>query len=272
MAKATEQAAPFIEANHTPWFTRGFGQYTLRLIRKRFFAVRLAHEHRGTLADLESHGGPALIVLNHSSWWDPLIALALHRLHTPTRTPAAPMDHDQLKRFGFFKRVGIFGVDPHNAASLERMGAYMRQRFGEQPRTTLWITAQGEFADVRAPIRIRPGSAAIAARTPGVRVLSVAIEYGFWVEQKPEVFLRFQPIPATGASPSTTDWHRALSAAMGENSAALASLVQARDPEGFAIIHGKGSPQTTPLYDLYLRLTGRAGSIQARKRGEGVGA
>lgn len=269
MASATDQAAPFLEAKHTPWFTRGFGKYTLRLIGKRFFAVRLAREHAGTLADLASHPGPALLVLNHSSWWDPLIALALHRLYTPERTPAAPMDYDQLKRFAFFKFCGIFGVDPHSAASLERMGAYVRERFQADPRTTLWITPQGEFADVRTPIRIRPGAAAIAARTPGIRVASVAIEYGFWVEQKPEVFLRAEPIPAPSEQPSTADWQRALTAGMAANSQALARRVMARDPDAFTIILGKGVAQTSPLYDLYLRLTGRAGSIQAKRRDEG---
>lgn len=268
---ADGQPVPFLPASPKPWFIRGFGKYTLRLVRTRFFAVRLAREHAGAMAHLAKHDGPAIVALNHCSWWDPLTALVLQRIYMPDRPSAAPMDYDQLKRFGFFKHIGIFGVDPQNPASLEAMGSYVGDLIEQDRRTTLWVTPQGEFADVRDPIKLRPGTAAIAARTPGVRVLSVAVEYGFWVEQKPEVFLRFQPIEVGKPDPSTTDWHRALTAGMRENAESLASRVRTRDPEQFRILHGKGMAQTNPVYDAYLRLRGRGGSIQAKRRDEPVG-
>ena len=269
MAPAADgQPVPFLPGTPKPWFIRGFGKYTLRLVKKRFFAMRLAREHAGTMDDLAAHEGPAIVVLNHCSWWDPLTALVLQRLYMPDRPSAAPMDYDQLKRFGFFKHIGIFGVDPQNRASLDAMGSYVQDLIAQDRRATLWVTPQGEFADIRDASRLRPGTAAIAARTPGVRVLSVAVEYGFWVEQKPEVFLRFQPVDVESETPSTTDWHRALTAGMRENADALAGHVRSRDPDRFRIIHGKGAAQTNPVYDLYLRLTGRAGAIQAKRRDE----
>ena len=117
-------------------------------------------------------------------------------------------------------------------------------------------------------MRLRPGAAAVAARAGAagapVAAGAIAVEYAFWADRKPEVFVRARRVEPGG--PSTADWQRALTGAMRENASALASLVIARDPAPFDDLLGSGG-RIHPVYDALLRLTGRSGSIDASRRG-----
>ena len=258
--------ATFIPSRPSDRFTRFFGNYTRRLFAKKFHAVRLAAGTREALATLDTHEAPVLAVLNHASWWDPLTSLLVSRELTPRRANAAPMEAAMLRKFSFFRYLGIFGIDPDTPASLDAMARHVADRFRDRPATTLWITAQGKFEDVRTPIRIRPGAAALAAQHPGIRVVTLAIEYGFWIDQKPEVFLRLatiDPPPTTeGRAISTTAWYRAIQGGMQANQDALSALVRAREPAAFEPLIG-GRSGVHPLYDLYLRLRGKSASLDA---------
>lgn len=240
------------------------------MLAKKFVAVRFAPGSARALGGLDTHDGPVVCCVNHQSWWDPLVMLSLHRMYLRGRTLRAPMDAAQLARFGFFRKLGTFGLDPDDPASLRAMSAYLGRYFDEDAAPTLWITPQGRFADVRAPLKIRPGAAAIAASDPRTRAVCVALEFPFLLDAKPEVWVRACPIePADeqeGGRPSTTGWHRAIVRTMRENQAALAELVIARDPDAMTDIIGGSASNGNPLYDLYLRLTGRGGGLTDRTR------
>src|ERR671912_485639 len=68
----------------------------------------------------------------------------------------APLGAAMLRKYRFFSRLGFFGVDqtPRGAAAfLRTAGAICRG-----PNTAVWVTAEGEFSDVRRrPLRLRPG-------------------------------------------------------------------------------------------------------------------
>lgn len=267
MSSSLPHNAPdFLPAKYSARFLHYFNKFVRRMFRKGFHAVRILPEHAGALAELNERNGPVLVLLSHSSWWDPLVSLVLHAHYSPRREPMAPMDASQLRKFGIFKRIGIFGLDPDNPKSLEAMGAYVSERFANNPKCSLWITPQGRFTDVRMPIEIRPGGAAIAARTPGITVLALAIEYGFWTDQKPEVFLSWRPIAAPpGREGSTAAWHRAILEAMTENNRVLAEAVKSRDPSKFLpVFDSGGSAATNWWYDLWLRLRGRSSRVEDR--------
>jgi hypothetical protein len=56
----------------------------------------------------------------------------------------------------------------------------------------LWLTAQGEFRDVRErPAGLKNGLGALLARVKKGTVLPLALEYPFWSEKKPEAHLAF---------------------------------------------------------------------------------
>lgn len=267
-ADAQPEAQPeslLLPATPRAWFIRWFSRYTPKLIAKKFYAMRVDARTPQTLSELNTHQGPLLCVMNHSSWWDPLIGLALHATQLLERDQRAPMDRAQLERFWFFRSLGLFGIEPDNPASLEAMRVYLTEWFAAQPRATVWITPQGDFQDPRDELVIRPGAAALAAASgEQTKVVSIAIEYAFWTDQKPEIFLRFEPVHPQ--KPSTTGWHRALTATMKANQAELASLVIQRNPSAFVNLIGGEVSKTNPVWDLILKLRGKQGAIAPARR------
>ena len=173
------------------------------------------------------------------------------------------MDITQLRRFKIFRRVGLFGIEPEHPETPGRMSAYVQEVFEKDPKTLLWITPQGQFTDVRANLNLRPGAAALAASQPDVSVFCVAVEYCFWQDQKPELFLRFRSCETQDRS--TSGWFRVMRQVMQENLDALSALVIQRDPEAFNQPLGKGKAKTSRLYDWILRLRGQHGDIQTRQ-------
>ena len=258
----------------TPWFYRGFGRYVAHLFKKRFHAVRVAPGGIELLRGLDGVTTPTIVLLNHCSWWDPLLCVLLGSKLVPSRSGFGPMDAKMLRKFGLFKKLGLFGVDPDDPRALKPMVAYCLDRFERDTKATLWATPQGAFADVRDPIVLRPGMAAVAARASArgiaLRVVCVSVEYAFWLEQKPEVFVRVvevtpeteRGVDATRAT--TARWHRALTQAMDANAAELARLVRARDSGAFDLLLGGSGSATNPIYDLWRRITGRSGGIETR--------
>lgn len=237
---------------------RFFAWYVGRLLRSSFHAVRLARASQDAADALAREPGPAIVALSHGSWWDPLLCVHLSQRLTPGRIALGPMDAVQLSRFGFMRRLGLFGVDPEDPAMRTPMVAHVERRMREAPRTTLWITPQGRFADVREEITLRPGAAAVAARLSAVgtcRVACLAIEMAFWNDKKPEVFLRLEACGAEEPA-STASWHRALTRSMRQNAQALAAMVIARDPEPFLVLEGPRGARIHPVYDALLRLRG----------------
>lgn len=258
-----------------PWagFRRVFGRYVARLIRKRFNAVRVVRGTESVLRESADWPGAMLVVLNHQSWWDPLIGLYLADSQVPGRFGLAPMDIAQLRKMGIFRWLGIFGVDPDDPASLRAMGAYVKREFAERARPTLWITPQGRFVDPRRAVELRPGAAALAARLSGdgeVAVVCIAVEYPFWTEQRPEVCLRLMRCP--GGHTSTAGWQRAMTEAMNENARELATRVMARDERAFVTLSGGVGARTNSVYDAWLKLQGKSARVEDRRWSEGRGA
>lgn len=257
-------------ATPSPTWQRFFAMYLRRLFRKSFFAVRLAPGTHEALAAIEQDQRPAIVLINHASWWDPLVAMWLGQQLTPTRPVLGPMELAQLKKFAVFRKLGIFGLDPDQPGSLAAMTDYLRHVFATAPRTAFWVTPQGQFADVRDPIRIRPGAAAVAARLGDVVVGAVAVEYVFWADQRPELLVRAAPVetpPPNPAGVSTASWTRAMQSAMQANADALAALSRGRDPNAFETLAGGGPTKIHPLFDLWMRLRGRDPALTTTDRG-----
>ena len=100
--------------------------------------------------------GPVIVVLNHPSWWDPLIGLVLAGLW-PGRGHFAPIDAAGLAKYPFLDRLGFFGIEPGTPRGAP---AFLRQGLAvlAEPGATLWVTAQGRFADPRErPTRLKDG-------------------------------------------------------------------------------------------------------------------
>lgn len=256
-----------IPGRDTPWFRRAFVRWMRGFVGRRFHAVRLAAGSDAVLSQASSHDGPVLLVANHQSWWDPLVGLLVHDRWFGDRPVASPIDRTQLENFRFFGRLGMFGVDPDDATGLRAFARHVDGMFASAPRTVLMVTPQGRFVDVRCAVEVRPGAAMVAARHPRATVVAMAIEYAFWVDQRPEVFLRADRVVAPSTEPGSAHaWQLAIERAMNANAKALAEGVMSRDPSRFAVASGGGAGRIHPAYDAFLRLTGRRTSIDTSHR------
>ncbi len=269
MTPPTDQPT-LLPAAFAPGFTRVFGWWVRRMFRADFFAVRLARENSSLLADLANHPAPVIGVSNHCAWWDPLVFVLLQRRFMPDRLGTGPVEAEQWRRFGFMKKLGLFGIDPHDPRAAPLMVEHVLERFRDNPRANFWITPQAQFVDPRQKITIRPGVSMVAAAACDagldIRCVSIAIEYVFWVDRRPELLIRLQPVgldPAT--HPSTTTCHRAFTRAMRENQATLASLSIAREPAAFETLVGGDHGRVNAAYDFWQRIRGRSGGIEARR-------
>jgi len=106
MRNATERSTRSWKPRVSPGLVRVFAAYSRRYLRQNFHALRILKSG----LPLHDPTRPLVIYLNHAAWWDPLVCLQLSREFFPRRTSYAAMDAAMLKRYGFFKWLGFFGV------------------------------------------------------------------------------------------------------------------------------------------------------------------
>ena len=225
-----------------------FRLYLHYLFWRRFSAVRISRAGLPALNDRR----PLLIFTNHPSWWDPaLIGLITTKLF-PGRVGYGPMEHDELRRYALFRRMGVFGVEatPKGAARFLRLG---RELLADS-RNVLWVTAEGKFTDPRLrPIRLRPGIAHLARHLPDAVFLPAAVEYGFWNESRPEALIRFGAPVSVPAGADAATWRAAMEAALEQTADALAAESVQRDGTLFRPLL-RGTAGAGGIYDLWRRL------------------
>lgn len=232
-----------------PWLIAWFRWYTRGFVRKHFHAVRLSRSGgRPTLPDL-----PIIIVMNHPSWWDPMVAIQLLSLF-PNRQNYAVIESAQLQRYRMFGRMGFFGIDPNTM-----QGAFTLLRTAqvilEQPTNMLWITAQGQFRDVRErPLALQQGIGLLAHRLEHGIILPLAIEYSFWTERDPEALLRFgEPLDmADHPEWNIRKWTEQIEAHLTQAQDILSAETMTRDPAAFETLL-VGRAGVGGIYDRWRR-------------------
>ena len=118
-----------------------------------------------------------------------------------------------------------------------------------RPRTALWITAQGRFADARErPPGIQPGVAHLAHRLDQAVILPLALEYPFWEERRPEALARFGQaiVVERGADRTVEEWRTCIEAALTSTQDALVREAQRRDPAAFQTLVGGKARRCRP--------------------------
>jgi 1-acyl-sn-glycerol-3-phosphate acyltransferase len=229
-------------------------------MRRHFHAIRVSNAERFRRMD----DRPLIVFLNHASWWDPLTCISLSGTLMRDQEHYAPMDAEMLAHYRFFRRLGLFPVEmntAHGAAQFLRTADAIFTKCN----TVLWVTPQGQFADVRArPTVLKPGLGALAARlAAGPRCatfLPLAIEYTYWNERLPEILLRVgEPVQVdAGARYTTDDWTEILGSALTTTQDELAELSLARDASPFTAI-AAGGVGVGGMYALWQRLRANVG-------------
>lgn len=238
----------------SPLLWKWFARYSTRFLKKHFHAVRLS----GGPPPAPRDDLPLIVCLNHPSWWDPLACILLAQRFWGSRQHYGPIDAAMLARYGFFARLGFFGVEPRS-----RRGGAQFLRCATQilarPGTALWLTAEGEFADVRhRPVCLRPGLAHLLRRLPRAVVVPVALEYPFWAERTAELLIHVgKPLETAGREHASARWNAMLTARLQHAMDELAELSVARDASRFQTLLG-GSSGSSPIYDAWRWMVARA--------------
>jgi 1-acyl-sn-glycerol-3-phosphate acyltransferase len=214
---------------------------------------------------------PLIVVLNHPSWWDPLVGVVLAGLF-PERAHHAPIDAKALARYDFFNKLGFYGVEQGTArgaiAFLRTTTAILSQR-----KTAVWVTAQGQFTDPRVrPPQLRSGIGHIARRLNRGVVVPLALEYPFWDERLPEALARFgEPILIErGRDLSAVEWVKRIETNLAATQDALMADVLSRNGAAFETLV-TGNVAIGGVYDRWRRLAAwlRRERFQAKHRTEG---
>ncbi len=225
-------------AKHSPFLYERFARYTGRYLRRNFHALRLLSDGGDRSAPAIRSDTSLVIVCNHPSWNDVMVLMYLSHFRFPGRQHIVTMDADALEGYGFFKRIGFFGV---KSGSVRGGRQFLRTAEATFARGgVLWITAQGEFTDVRVrPMKLQPGLGHALSRTNHkVTVLPLALEYCFGEERHPEVFLAFgEPLSCPKTAPQSAEqWTRDCASALELAQDRLAEAVIARDADKFEVL------------------------------------
>lgn len=244
-----------------------FALYSRWYLGRHFYAVRL-------LGPAPRVGAERALVVyfNHPSWWDPLVAILLAGDLFPRRTHYGPIDAEALGRYGFFRRLGFFGVETGTAAGARRFLRTAEALLARGGETALWITPEGRFTDPRQrPVRLRPGLGRLVRRSAeqggDAVLLPLAVEYVYWQERFPEVLLSFgEPVDVgraaaeLGAGGDGPRWDALLAGRLETAQDRLAAAAVAREPAAFTTLL-RGRAGVGGLYDLWR-------ALRARLRGE----
>jgi len=232
------------------WLFALFRKYTRRYLRRHFHAVRVSRQ--GPVPDPPP--GPLVVVVNHPSWWDPLVGLVLTEYMNSRRVHYGPIDVNGLAQYRFLERLGFFGVE---VGTTRGSLAFLRQSLAilSRPESVLWITAQGEFVDPRErPVRLKEGIGHLAYRLSAATIVPMALEYPFWNDRCPEVLVRFGPPITVTAKRSDTPqvWTVRIEQALQETQDRLAEEARRRDPAAFLTVV-VGTAGVGGVYDFWRR-------------------
>jgi len=164
-----------------------FNIYLKRLLKKHFFSVRLL----GNVPE-PAPEQPILLLPNHSTWWDGFFVWQLNE-QLFGRPFYLMMLQEQLQRYSFFRKLGVFGIDPANPKGMLSSLDYSVKLLNQLPPPILTVFPQGELLPTRqSPLGYKKGIDWILKRYAGpINLLPLAIRCEFTAEQLPLVFFEF---------------------------------------------------------------------------------
>ncbi len=238
-----------------PWLFRLFRWYARGYAARHLHAVRVLRSHQPP-AEID---GPLIVVMNHPSWWDAILNFVLSDLW-PGRIDWGPMEVHALAKYKFLSRAGLFGVETGTVRGAVEFLRTARVILADS-RATLWLYAQGRFADVRErPVTFRSGVGHLAEWLNSGTILPVAVEYTFWTERTPEALVAFGEPLRSIASRTAHAWTVEIERELERAQDALAAAAITRDPKRFEVlVHGRAG--VGGVYDAWRRfkacITGR---------------
>jgi len=246
-----------IEHSKHRLFNAWFARHARKRIERTFGRVLVAG-----LSDVRAavREAPVLLVANHSSWWDALVALYLSELVLRS-DGFAMMDAANLVRVPFFRRVGAFGVDlldPRDGARAVRYAAKLLSVRGR----TLWIFPEGKERSPFEPLELRPGAAAVARVAKGAVVIPVGLRYVFAGSEQPDMWIAFgRPLSADVSSNDSIDSIDSIDKTRGRGVEAQRAGIACELRRIDAAIARRGDELALGFEPLWMRRPGRIAAL-----------
>ena len=250
-----------LEARKHPVLERLYATYARRMLRHGFARVWAG-------GDAWPEGSePSIALLNHSAWWDPVLALFLsHDLFR--RDGYGIMQGAQLVRYPFFRRIGCFGATAGTLDDTRLVTEYAARVLRGGERRTLWLFPQGELMPAQSPIAFRSGAARLAlGASRGLPLVPVAVRYTFRAEQRPECVVRVGTPLTAAPRERPGDLTRRLEGALRRELAAVDAALAAPALTGYRVVLD-GASSVSDRYDravAWLR-RGRGGTAEDGRR------
>jgi 1-acyl-sn-glycerol-3-phosphate acyltransferase len=235
MHRPDKRLNPSLPKNQA-WLVNGFVRFARRMMRKQFHALAV---HDLYVKELRLPPETPLIVFgNHPGWWDPIMAGLLRAECFPDRLLYAPIDAQALQQYKILSQMGFYGLELNSRNGASEFLATSRAILAT-PNTSIWLTPEGRFTDVRdRTTELMPGLAHLASSTPHLVAIPLAIEYCFWEERLPEALAMFgRPLIVDQETPtSKIEWNNRLKLRLRETQDELAERSIHRKTEEFRIL------------------------------------
>ena len=155
-----------------------------------------------------------------------------------------------FERYGFFKHLGFFGIEPQTQRGAR---TFLRTTHAllASSRNAVWLTPQGRFMDVRErPLRLEEGLGALAVREPGAAFLPLAIEYCILDRAAAGNSRLFRRANRPGSEPArlAADWTRVFTGALETVQDELATRSCDRDVTQWVTLD-RGKSGVSGIYD-----------------------
>lgn len=173
-----------LEAVKSDGFDRWFYRYnSLYLLRRHFHSIGICGELQPSVAA----GRGILYLMNHSSWWDGLLAY-----HAAGRQAASRqyfmMEEEQLRKYAFFRKLGAYSINRINAGDVKASLRYTAGLLESGGR--VWMYPEGEILPLEhRPLRLKEGAALVLRLSPQTAVVPVTLYHGLFRHTKPEATL-----------------------------------------------------------------------------------
>ncbi len=179
-----------ITAQHSQFWKKLLGWYFFRSLKKAFYRGYIRGEENIHLA-LEKQKNeyiPIVFYCTHFSWWDAIITIILS-LRTFKVHAIGMMEEKQLKKYGFFRKIGMFSVKGDNALSSLRSLQYASDELREKAQA-LWMFPQGTLRNQELmPLDLQPGLSILIKKSKKLLLVPIPIQYYFLREEQPECFI-----------------------------------------------------------------------------------
>jgi 1-acyl-sn-glycerol-3-phosphate acyltransferase len=159
------------------------------LIRRNFHSLTMT----GSLDALPPQQ-PVIYIMNHSSWWDGLLAY-----HAYNRASVGDhymmMEERQLKRYDFFRKLGAFSIEKDSPGEVRQSMRYAAGLLTQGKR--IWLFPQGEIRHLETrPLTFRPGIGLLLRQSPPeTAVIPVSLHYGLYQQPRLQASLHIgEPI------------------------------------------------------------------------------